>query len=480
MKIRTDFVTNSSSSSFTCLRFDNPVLQQLLIEHNIEETPSRLEVSLSKPPATQNELLCRLVEQINKPDFTDAVNQDRDRINASFQRLEWGDGYDNWEGMPSGHEEIVSGSSRWGLYSQEAWFDEEYYDRYECEYAHECWAVGKGTLNIPAENDTLLFANARPEDWRRKEALSEKMQYVLQHIYFDPIELENKTFALNTYHPFDHTYYGCIDVDKKHRKNDIGEDGRIEFDTDERPNHLYSCLPDDIRIRLWLSCFGSTTRPYTSVTNADYYVVRLDEWAEEYIDLEVIQEAVAANVRIISEHQLWRTIFVDHKSELLPEAIAEALYDYKVYEYGEDVVDREAEWQAQQEAKRQQKKALKDAYLPLLEQVSFYDGTIDFYQKKFLVCRSPWSSAVENFDFNMAFLGSEYHYLDYVSPCDYPCDYIMLEDQPSDAFFEWSPERFYQMITAIKQGLEINACFVTSSAFCAAYDEEKKLVIHPF
>ena len=71
-------------------------------------------------------------------------------------------------------------------------------------------------------------------------------------------------------------------------------------------------IPEIGLISLWLSPLGGrikSIRRSGRIGTADYVVVRLDSWAEDCIDTDVIREACENEIPIISEYQLWKAVF---------------------------------------------------------------------------------------------------------------------------------------------------------------------------
>ena len=71
-------------------------------------------------------------------------------------------------------------------------------------------------------------------------------------------------------------------------------------------------------IRKWVSPLGERILAIEECPpdqDADYVVIRLDDWAEDTINIDNINSVIERKIPIISEYQLWKTIFSDEKTE---------------------------------------------------------------------------------------------------------------------------------------------------------------------
>ena len=373
MKIRADFVTNSSSSSYVDIYADNPALNELLEKYN--GSTDDVYMHFTTDYCDEHETLeysNSLQEFLNLVGGNDKKVQEeleekKDMLLSGFRYAKYNTGFHYTDGYLSGEEHHITLSSRWGVVDQHTWIDEdkineenenedfdddyededhddenedEYeeddYEDEECcddendededdeneydnlvpnldKYEDDWENVETDIKEKPAET-AAGFEGARPEDLEERTDLSDKQKLVINNLSREPVVIKDKKFV------FIGDYDQYVSLVSEDESEDDEEDSWDEWDDDnsdpwddrEYSHVVKGNIPEIGLISLWLSTLGGkikSIRKSGRIGTADYVVARLDAWAEQCIDPDVIQEAVENGIPIISEYQLWKAIF---------------------------------------------------------------------------------------------------------------------------------------------------------------------------
>ena len=375
MKIRADFVTNSSSSSYVDIYADNPALNELLEKYN--GTTDYAYEHFTTDYCDEHEKLKysnTLLEFLSlvrggNIKLKEEFEEKKTDLLGNFRYAKYNTGFHYTDGYLSGEEHHITLSSRWGVVDQYAWIDEdkanavssddsedddiedaddEYDD--DNEYAdddmddadeednddeesaddendekeynknlepyrfnrYEDWETSIDIKEKPTEA-TANFAGVRPEDLEKRTDLSSKMKLVIDNLSKEPVKIQDKKFVFIG--DYDHYLSLTADDGLKDEEDDWDECGGDNENPWGDREYTHKCIGNIHEIGLiasWLSRLGGkikSIRTSGRIGSADYIVVRLDSWAEQCIDTDVIQKAIENNIPIISEYQLWKAIF---------------------------------------------------------------------------------------------------------------------------------------------------------------------------
>ena len=367
MKIRADFVTNSSSSSYVDIYADNPVLNQLLEKYNgsIDDSYEHFTTDYCNEheDLEYSESLLeflRMVAGTHNAGLREELEGKKAELLQGFRYAKYNTGYHYTDGYLSGEEHHITLSSRWGVVDQHTYIDEdkdhddegeeyeddEAYDEESEEFEEDEDEYDDDEADEDLENDedayetqvpnrfrgggdweyveteikekpielTAGFEGARPEDLKNNPGISERIKLVLDNLSEETVEFKDKKFV------FIGDYDQYLRVASDNTPEDEEEECWDEWDDNDRDPWedredsyvINQNIPETGLISLWLSRLGGRIRSIGAsgkIGDVDYVVVRLDSWAEECIDLNVIREAVKAGVPIISEYRLWKAIF---------------------------------------------------------------------------------------------------------------------------------------------------------------------------
>lgn len=383
MKIRADFVTNSSSSSYVDIYADNPALNELLEKYNRSADDAFMHYTTDF--CDEHEILYysnTLLEflntvGVNGEGMREEIEKRKNELLGGFRYAKYNTGFHYTDGYLSGEEHHITLSSRWGVIDQHTWIDEEkdhggyrgdeegyddeeYDDEDEEKYddadyvnedTEECddedfddddnededteeyddeneynnlvpnqsgdeddWEKIETDRKERPTEETAGFEGVRPEDLEKRTDLSDKLRMVMDNLSKEPVQIEDKKFV------FIGDYDQYLRIATCNESEDEDEDNWDDWDeenTDPWEDREYAHvirgnIPEIGMISLWLEPLGGrikSIRKSSRIGTADYVVVRLDSWAEECIDTDVISEAVEKGIPIISEYQLWKAIF---------------------------------------------------------------------------------------------------------------------------------------------------------------------------
>ena len=343
MKTRADFVTNSSSSSYVDIYADNPALNELLKKYNIAKDDAYFHCSTdwcsSSEDLVYSDYLTEFLELIGGIDsrlqvkfeekqaldngFQEELKEKEATLVKGFRYAKYNTGFSFTDGMLAGEEHHITLSSRWGVVDQytrvdvsatdqEADEDDDENDDVaddEDEFKYlvpNLYSGGDGweyvvTRKKGKPNEEIAdFTGAKPEDLVKKNGLSRKMKLVIDNLSSEPVVIKGKKFA----------FMGDYDQEDDEENRDEWDHG--PWDDREGSIVIEGNIPEIGLISLWLTPLEGKIKPIRSsrkIGSADYVVVRLDSWAERYIDTKVIREACSNGIPIISEYQLWKAIF---------------------------------------------------------------------------------------------------------------------------------------------------------------------------
>ena len=285
MKIRADFVTNSSSSSYVDIYADNPVLNELLEKYN--DTTDYMYEHFTTDWCDEHENLeysSSLLEFLNLVGGNNGkqkeLEEKRALLLSSFRYAKYNTGFHYTDGYLSGEEHHITLSSRWGVVDQHTWIDEEKIneenededyddeneDEYEDEYDEddeyddeldsegddeddeddddqddeneydnlvpnqhsyeEYWENVETDIKEKPTEATAGFVGVRPEDLEKRTDLSDKLRLIVDNLSKEPVKIKNKKFVFIG--DYDH-YYSLTANDGS---EDDEEDNWDEWDDD--------------------------------------------------------------------------------------------------------------------------------------------------------------------------------------------------------------------------------------------------------
>ncbi|MBR4458453.1 MAG: hypothetical protein IKS31_05805 [Clostridia bacterium] len=280
---------------------DNPVLLEILRKYtDFDAETVGIELTYGPDehlsiPANLTDLLERLCAiisyqfRINKDELQQDFKERMPELLRSFRYAFWNNGYLE-EDCNDGCDIHNTYSSRWGYIREYARMDPMFDEEEELE---DGWWIKKPTMDTMPDKKEADIEIANPFSMD-DDSLTEAQRIAKEHLFDGQIEISGKSFLM----------CGCVFLDETPTA------GEIVFE--ENPS-------EDELISKWLELYDSklTDVGNQDDDNYDYLVVRFDKCREmeDEACLIAVQTALAHGTKIISEYQLWKSLFIIHQQD---------------------------------------------------------------------------------------------------------------------------------------------------------------------
>ncbi len=286
---------------------NNPILKDILSKY-VDDPEECMEFNTNyapddnlTEPDTLEELLDVLPQimkfyySVDEDSFRKDIEEKKSEILCSFRYAKWNNGYQLLE-CNEGHDIHYTYSSRWGVFRESAYLDpmgpymddddNDEDDEDDEDYSESGWEFSGPTPScIPDEAIATFVA---------EEGLIDEQKLAQSHLYDGQIEIEDKAFYM----------CGCLDSYSAYSSCEV------QLGDNPTEAEMISC---------WLSLYNSKLLDVNTddIDDIDYLVVRLDPCEEIQTDecKDAIKKAIEQGIKIISEQQLWNSLFIDQKQE---------------------------------------------------------------------------------------------------------------------------------------------------------------------